>query len=426
MRLRLRSLLSITRSNPFRCTANLRFSTTSSPDLRPCKLKKITPPPIPPQSSTETFHHLNQVAAALVAATATATALAVSTPCFAESGEEDKKQLFEPHSNFFQFGDRRNTPAKHKDRNYEPAIQKTCSTASVHASRGPRSYMEDEHYVSDEGNFFAVYDGHGGSGVAEHLSEHLWSVLIEMLNKQGHFIGTQGTFGGKDIQKAFLETCAALQQSIAKISKHDHVGSTATMVALDNSSIWSVNVGDSRSVLCRSGKAIDLSIDHKPNMPSELERITTLGGRVKWYGWEDEDGEPVASMGAWRINGNLSCSRSFGDRLEAPYVIAEPDIHKEPRNWMEDQFIILASDGLWDVFESQEAVDFVNNVWLGMNTQGQEEHIFNGSNERRSTDRRKIRASIQRRQAQMARYLVEEALRRGTMDNTTAVVVWLR
>ena len=104
-----------------------------------------------------------------------------------------------------------------------------------------------------------------------------------------------------------LETCAALQQSIAKISKHDHVGSTATMVALDNSSIWSVNVGDSRSVLCRSGKAIDLSIDHKPNMPSELERITTLGGRVKWYGWEDEDGEPVASMGAWRINGNLSC-----------------------------------------------------------------------------------------------------------------------
>ena len=127
----MRSLLSITRQ--FRCNANLRFSTTSSPDLRPCKLKKITPQP-PSIPSTETFQYLNQVAAALVAATATATALAVSTPCFAESGEEDKKQLFEPHSNFFQFGDRRNTPAKHKDRNYEPAIQKTCYEVQDHLS----------------------------------------------------------------------------------------------------------------------------------------------------------------------------------------------------------------------------------------------------------------------------------------------------
>ena len=102
-----------------------------------------------------------------------------------------------------------------------------------------------------------------------------------------------------------------------------------------------------------------------------------------------------------------------------------PEIKERKRNWMEDQFIILASDGLWDVFESQEAVDFVNNVWLGMNDKGQEEHIFDDK-QRRVSDRNKIKNSIQRRQARMGRYLVEEALRRGTMDNTTAVVVWLR
>ena len=367
-------------------------------------------------------------AAAAAAAGITLTSAFVSTTYFSSAelqGSEENKGMYEPENQFFQFGARRNTPNRQKDRNYEPQIKKTCSSASVHASRGPRSYMEDEHFVSDDGNFFAVYDGHGGSGVSEYLNQHFWSVLLKKLNDQGNFIGTTGIFGGKNLKIAFMETCDTIQNTIAKISKFDHVGSTATMVALDNNSIWSINVGDSRAVLCRSGKAIDLSIDHKPNMASEMERIIKLGGRVKWYGWEDEDGQPVAAMGAWRINGNLACSRSFGDRLEAPFVIAEPDIREQPRNWMEDQFIILASDGLWDVFESQEAVDFVNNVWLGMNVQGQEEHAFADS-QRRSTDRRKIRASIQRRQAQMARYLVEEALRRGTMDNTTAVVVWLR
>ena len=81
---------------------------------------------------------------------------------------------------------------------------------------------------------------------------------------------------------------------------------------------------------------------------------------------------------------------------------------------MEDQFIILASDGLWDVFESQEAVDFVTSAWLGFE-QNQRESDLEHQRARRSSDRRKVRASIERRQALMSRYLVEEALRRGTL-----------
>ena len=77
------------------------------------------------------------------------------------------------------------------------------------------------------------------------------------------------------------------------------------------------------------------------------------------------------------------------------------------------------------MFDSQEAVDFVTSAWMGFE-QNQRETYLDHQRERRSTDRRKIRASIERRQAQMSRYLVEEALRRGTLDNTTAVVVWLR
>ena len=64
------------------------------------------------------------------------------------------------------------------------------------------------------------------------------------------------------------------------------------------------NAGDSRIVLSRGGKAIDLSVDHKPSLPGEIDRITKAGG------WVSEQG---------RINGNLNLSRSLGDLR---YVVA--------------------------------------------------------------------------------------------------------
>ena len=145
------------------------------------------------------------------------------------------------------------------------------------------------------------------------------------VREQPSYLG-MGDFHGKNLAKAFREACASLQSSISSIKRFDHVGSTAICVLLDSNNIWSINVGDSRAVLSRSGRAIDLSTDHKPNTKAEQDRIEKAGGKVGWYGWEDEDGEPVAGMGAWRVNGNLGVSRSFGDCLEFPYVIADPDV----------------------------------------------------------------------------------------------------
>lgn len=367
-------------------------------------------------------------AATAIAAAATAAAVAITAttadPCNLEAATASNKHGDTEQDQFFTFGQRRVTPKHQKDRTYEPKLQNQCSIASVHASRGPRSYMEDEHYVAESGNFFAVFDGHGGGGVSEYLSKHFWDTVMKKVRAQPSFLG-MGDFHGKDLPKAFREACASAQKIISGISKYDHVGSTAICVLLDANCIWSINVGDSRAVLSRAGRAVDLSTDHKPNTKAEQERIEKAGGKVSWFGWEDEEGEPVAGMGAWRVNGNLGVSRSFGDRLEFPYVIAEPEVEMIERNWMEDQFIILASDGLWDVFDSQEAVDFVTSAWLGFE-QNQRESELEHQQARRSSDKRKVRASIERRQALMSRYLVEEALRRGTLDNTTAVVVWLR
>ena len=59
------------------------------------------------------------------------------------------------------------------------------------------------------------------------------------------------------------------------------------------------------------------------------------------------------------MNGNLAMSRAMGDNAESPYVNSNPDVTETERKFTEDKFIIIASDGLWDVMSSQEAVDFV-------------------------------------------------------------------
>lgn len=91
-----------------------------------------------------------------------------------------------------------------------------------------------------------------------------------------------------------------------------------------------------------------MSEDHKPNRPDERQRIESAGGVVVW-------------AGTWRVGGVLAVSRAFGDRMLKKYVVAIPDI-KEETLVSHDEFIIMASDGLWDVIENQEAVDFVRDV----------------------------------------------------------------
>jgi len=82
-----------------------------------------------------------------------------------------------------------------------------------------------------------------------------------------------------------------------------------------------------------------LSVDHKPNSKDERQRIENAGGVVVW-------------AGTWRVCGVLAVSRAFGDRPLKRYVIATPDI-KEENLKDDDEFLILASDGLWDVMSNQ-------------------------------------------------------------------------
>ncbi|GLG95816.1 Probable protein phosphatase CG10417 [Gryllus bimaculatus] len=129
----------------------------------------------------------------------------------------------------------------------------------------------------------------------------------------------------------------------------DVAGTTALIALLEGSRLVVANVGDSRGVMCDSkGNAIPLSFDHKPQQMRERKRIEEAGGFVTF-------------TGVWRVAGILATSRALGDYplKDKKLVIADPDILTFDLEDHKPMFLVLASDGLWDTFTNEEAVQFI-------------------------------------------------------------------
>ncbi|KAF9180316.1 Protein phosphatase 2C 2, partial [Haplosporangium sp. Z 767] len=214
------------------------------------------------------------------------------------------------------------------------------------AMQGWRATMEDAHTtlldVEDaQGTaFFAVYDG---PNVAKYCGEHLYRNVL-----------TDAAFDKDDfrtaIKNGFLKTDRALRQEPK--CEGDSCGCTAITATITNKNILYVgNAGDSRAVLGRDGAAIALSIDHKPTNVEELTRILFAGGSVE----------------SGRVNGLLAVSRALGDfcfkstDISEPgeqIVTAIPDV-TEHKLTDEDEFLVLACDGIWDCMSSKQVINFV-------------------------------------------------------------------
>ncbi|KAJ4958132.1 hypothetical protein NE237_025243 [Protea cynaroides] len=240
------------------------------------------------------------------------------------------------------------------------------------SSAGKRSSMEDFYETRIDGvdgevvGLFGVFDGHGGARAAEYVKQNLFSNLIS----HPKFISDTKSA----IADAYNHTDSEFLKS--ESNQNRDAGSTASTAILVGDRLLVANVGDSRAVICRGGNAIAVSRDHKPDQTDERQRIEEAGGFVMW-------------AGTWRVGGVLAVSRAFGDRLLKQYVVADPEIQEEVID-SSLEFLILASDGLWDVVTNEEAVSMIKSI------DDPEE---------------------------AAKRLMQEAYQRGSADNITCVVV---
>nr|ABK22639.1 unknown [Picea sitchensis] len=238
--------------------------------------------------------------------------------------------------------------------------------------QGKRATMEDFYdakiskFDDQMVGLFGVFDGHGGSRAAEYLKQHLFENLI---NHPQFATDTKLA-----LSETYQQTDSEFLKAETSIYRDD--GSTASTAVLVGDRLYVANVGDSRAVILKAGEAIPLSEDHKPNRSDERQRIEQAGGNVMW-------------AGTWRVGGVLAVSRAFGNRLLKRFVVAEPEIQEEI---IKDdvEFLVIASDGLWDVISNEDAVSLVK--------------------------------SIEDPEA-AARKLTETAYAKGSADNITCVVV---
>ncbi|KAF8104058.1 hypothetical protein N665_0181s0078 [Sinapis alba] len=199
-------------------------------------------------------------------------------------------------------------------------------------------------------HYFGVYDGHGCSHVASRCKERLHELVQEeaMSDKNEEWKKMmERSFTRMDKEAVRWEETVMSANCKCELQTPncDAVGSTAVVSVITPEKIIVANCGDSRAVLCRNGKPVPLSTDHKPDRPDELDRIQEAGGRVIYW-----DGP--------RVLGVLATSRAIGDNYLKPYVSSEPEVTVTDRT-EEDEFMILASDGLWDVVTNEAACAMV-------------------------------------------------------------------
>ncbi|XP_059350241.1 LOW QUALITY PROTEIN: signal recognition particle subunit SRP54-like [Daphnia carinata] len=211
-------------------------------------------------------------------------------------------------------------------------------------------------------SFFAVFDGHCGSTVSAHCASHLLPTITETedfkkISPKTAEIDEENNELEKSIRGAihagFLKLDETMRQMPCVVKGEDKSGSTAVSTLISPTHFYIANCGDSRAVLCRNGEAAVCTMDHKPTVAAEKKRIQDAGGSVMIH----------------RVNGSLAVSRALGDfeykSVEGrgpteQLVSPEPEIYVETRKPDdEDQFLVLACDGIWDVMTNEDLCHFI-------------------------------------------------------------------
>ncbi|XP_058897280.1 protein phosphatase 1F [Kogia breviceps] len=257
---------------------------------------------------------------------------------------------------------------------------------SVHAIRNARRRMEDRHVclpafnmlfgLSDSVDraYFAVFDGHGGVDAARYASVHVHAVTAHRPELPTDPAGA--------LRAAF---CCTDEMFLWKARRERlQSGTTGVCALITGNTLHVAWLGDSQVVLVQQGQVVKLMEPHRPERQDEKDRIEALGGFV-------------SHMDCWRVNGTLAVSRAIGDVFQKPYVSGEADTASRALTGSED-YLLLACDGFFDVVPHQEVAGLVQSHLIGQ--QGSGLHV--------------------------AEELVAAARERGSHDNITVMVVFLR
>ncbi|KAG6437387.1 hypothetical protein SASPL_102302 [Salvia splendens] len=277
------------------------------------------------------------------------------------------------------------------------------------------------------GTFVGVYDGHGGPETSRFVNQTLFTNLKR-------FASESEEVSADVIRRAFLATeeefLCLVRQQWSTNPQMASVGTCCLVGVICNGVLHVANAGDSRAVLGRADKsgrgvtAVQLSTEHNASFESVRNELRTLH--------PDDPHIVVSKHKVWRVKGIIQVSRSIGDaylkrwefnreplldkfrlprRFSKPILSAEPSVLIHRLN-PEDQFLIFASDGLWEHLSNQEAVDIV------------------ASNPRNGIARRLVECTLRKAaKKREMRYAdlkkIERGVRRHFHDDITVVVVFI-
>ncbi|XP_044508163.1 probable protein phosphatase 2C 60 [Mangifera indica] len=288
---------------------------------------------------------------------------------------------------------------------------------------GPLSTLESGPF----GTFIGIYDGHGGPETSRFINDHLFQHLKR-------FTTEQQSMSVDVIRKAYQATEDGFFSLVTRQwptkPQIAAVGSCCLVGVVCGGNLYVANLGDSRAVLGRLVRAtgevlaVQLSSEHNVGIESVRQEMHSL---------HPEDSHIVVlKHNVWRVKGLIQVSRSIGDvylkkaeynkeplyakfRLREPFK--KPILSSEPSISVlelqpHDQFVIFASDGLWEHLTNQEAVDIVQN------------------HPRYGIARRLVKAALQEAaKKREMRYSdlkkIDRGVRRHFHDDITVIVVFL-
>ncbi|CAH2077915.1 unnamed protein product [Thlaspi arvense] len=297
-----------------------------------------------------------------------------------------------------------------------PEMEDAVSTIPRFLQSSTNSLVDGRFNPQSTAHFFGVYDGHGGSQVANYCRERMHLALAEEIAKEKPMLCDGDTWQEK-WKRALFNSFLRVDSEIESVAP-ETVGSTSVVAVVFPTHIFVANCGDSRAVLCRGKTALPLSTDHKPDREDEAARIEAAGGKViRWNGA--------------RVFGVLAMSRSIetffltetcigtGDRYLKPSIIPDPEVTAVKRV-KEDDCLILASDGVWDVMTDEEACEMARKrilLWHKKNAVAGDASLLTDERRKEGKDPAAMSA---------AEYLSKLALQRGSKDNISVVVVDLK